>query len=38
MTYMLIVFAWLRMQGKKREHANLSHLGPSNDIIISIRK
>ena len=38
MTYLVVVAAWFQIEGKKLERAKLSHLGPSNDIIISIRK
>ena len=38
MTYLIVVVDWLRIEGKKRERANLSNLGLLNDIIVSIRK
>ena len=38
MTSLVVVAAWFQIEGKKLELAKLSHLGPSNDIIISIRK
>ena len=38
MTYLVVVVDWLRIEGRKCELANLSHLGLSNDIIVSIRK
>ena len=38
MTYLVVVVDSLRIEGRKGELANLSHLGLSNDIIVSIRK
>ena len=38
MTHLVVVADWLRIKGRKCELANLSHLGLSNDIIVSIRK
>ena len=38
MTYLVVVATWFQIEEKRLELAKLSHLGPSNDIIISIRK
>ena len=38
MTYLVVVVDWSRIEGRKRELGNLSHLSLSSDIVVSIRK